>query len=165
MRQRMTRFYVSHREDVLMSSVGIFVMLLSYVELWFMEAVLGWSSWVAYPIQIVISVELNFLLNHFVTYKHVRRNTTFLRAIMWFHVTRITFTIPLNMLLYPLLSDGVFPALFTAFLPASTWLLEYVFIAAQTICLGITFVVNRYVYRFIYRERSEKSVSPKNPYS
>lgn len=161
--QNLRALFGRHREPLLFGAVGIFVMLMSFVELWFMESVLGLIPLVAYAIQTVISVEANFLLNHYITYKVKRHRVSFARAFLMFHATRVGFTVPVNLVLYPVLSETVLPWVFTQFLPAHPGLLNYTFFAAQTFCLALTFVVNYLVSKRTYDQRGVTVVRSSEP--
>lgn len=115
-----------HRRKLVFGAVGVSVMLFSFVQLWIMMDLLGMPTWLAYAIQTVVSVELNFVLNYAITWRDRREEVSFWRAFSVFHATRIGLTIPLNQVLFVLQVD----------------VLHWPFWLAQGICIGLTTVLN-----------------------
>jgi putative flippase GtrA len=133
------QLWARYRRPLVFGIVGIIVMLASYGELWIMLDLLVLASWLAYGIQTVISLELNFVLNHLVTYRDRRAHVSFWRAFIGFHVSRVGIVVPLNMVLFPVLVDRV----------------HLSFYVAQTICLALTFFFNYLASYFIYRGKGK----------
>src|SRR5262249_2409027 len=84
--------------------IGGFVFVVGFVVLFAAVQFLHLNAYLAYFIQAIVSIELNFFLNHFITWRD--RGTSSFRSMgtSWlkFHVTRI-FTVALNQGFYSLL--------------------------------------------------------------
>jgi putative flippase GtrA len=112
------------RRTLTYSAVGLGVMGVGYLVLFALVEGLGVSAHVAYFVQAIVSVELNFLLNRRVTWGDRRRQSSAKRQWLRFHASRVA-TIPANQALFSVLTVA-----------GAGYLL------ANTVCLGLTFLVN-----------------------
>jgi succinoglycan biosynthesis protein ExoA len=130
-------------------AIGVFVMLTSFVQLWFMMVILGLPSWLAYAIQTVISLELNFVLNYLITWGDRRSQTSFWRVLSLFHVTRVGIAIPLNQLLFVALVD---------------WIGSVPFYVAQAVCITVTTVLNWLTGdKLVFKPKGDVKTIPSTP--
>lgn len=133
----------TRKRKVLFAAVGITVMLLSFVELWVMTALLGMTAWLAYAIQTVISVELNFIGNWLITYGDRRNENSIWRSLLLFHLSR-SISIPFNQALFMLQVHWLPMWQWVAILNMS-WINE-VFgsgvLLANAVCIAATTILN-----------------------
>jgi 4-amino-4-deoxy-L-arabinose transferase-like glycosyltransferase/putative flippase GtrA/glycosyltransferase involved in cell wall biosynthesis len=135
------------------ATVGVSVLLLGYGVLFFCVEILGLNKSLAYAIQAVVSIEINFVLNYRYTWGD-RREGGVWRALKRFHAVRIV-TITGNQLLFnSLLSAGV------------------PYLIANTVCVTGTMVFNyivgdRFTFRATRTTRAKQPViaisSPASP--
>jgi putative flippase GtrA len=118
------------RRSLSYAGVGLAVMALGYAILFALVDGLGWSAHLAYFVQALVSVELNFLLNRRVTWGDRRELSSTKRQWARFHASRVV-TIPANQALFSLLTAA-----------GSS------FVLANTVCLGLTFLVNYVIANF-----------------
>lgn len=116
------------RRTVSFAAVGLGVMALGYALLFVLVTLLGCSAHVAYFIQALVSVELNFVLNRRLTWGDRRGDAR--REWLRFHASRVV-TIPLNQALFSLLT-----------------VIGLNYVLANTVCLAFTFAVNYAVSHF-----------------
>lgn len=90
----------SHRRKLEFALAGALGAASSYLVLWITVDLLGINPTVAYLLQTVISVEVNFLANHLITWRD--RNTGFGTRWVRFHTTRVLLVLPANQLLFAL---------------------------------------------------------------
>lgn len=96
--RRAIGLFAKFKRKLIFGSIGIFVMLVGYATLYLCVDVLHWNPSVAYAIQAVVSIELNFVLNYKITWRD-RRDVSIWRMLGRFHVSRIV-TIPLNQVMF-----------------------------------------------------------------
>ncbi|WP_028061983.1 GtrA family protein [Solirubrobacter soli] len=118
------------RRSISYAAVGLAVMGLGYLVLFALVEGLGWSAHLAYFVQALISVELNFVLNRRLTWGDRREHSSAKRQWLRFHASRVV-TIPANQALFSLLT-----------------LAGAGYLAANTVCLGLTFLVNYAIAHF-----------------
>lgn len=70
------------------AAIGIFVMLMGYGMLFFCIEILEIDARIAYVIQAFVSVEANFFLNYYVTWRDRRENSMW-NALVRFHISRV----------------------------------------------------------------------------
>jgi len=70
------------------SLVGAVVALLSFVQLWLYIDILGMSPGLAYVVQTIVSVELNFFGNYWTTWSDRRKQDSFMKTHTLFWATR-----------------------------------------------------------------------------
>lgn len=97
--RKVLRLLAKFKRKLIFGSVGIFVMLVGYATLFVCIDVLRWSPSVAYAIQAVVSIELNFVLSYLITWRD-RREDTMWGAFRRFHSVRLLLTVPLNQVLF-----------------------------------------------------------------
>jgi dolichol-phosphate mannosyltransferase len=95
------RVTARRRRELTFAVVGGSVLVVSFAVLFTLVSVVGLSAHLAYVIQTVVAVELNFALNERVTWRDARSRTLRELAHRWllFHVARVA-TIPANQLLF-----------------------------------------------------------------
>jgi putative flippase GtrA len=120
----------SRRRTLSFAAVGLGVMAVGYLVLLVLVEGFGLSAHLAYFCQALVSVELNFALNRRLTWGDSREHNSAKRQWLRFHASRLV-TIPANQALFSLLAvAGVG------------------YVAANTVCLGLTFLVNYAVAHF-----------------
>jgi putative flippase GtrA len=120
------------RREASFAVVGVGVMGVGYAVLLGLVAA-GWTPHIAYLVQAVVCVELNFVLNRQLTWRD-RRGDGSLRG-QWtrFHASRLV-TVPGNQALFSALTV----------LGAPVW-------ASNTVCIAVTTVVNYVVaHRWVF---------------
>ena len=124
-------------------AVGIYVMAISYLSLIFQISVLGITPWLAYVVQAFIAIELNFVLNHVITWRDrpVQGFSGLLRRFAKFNVTRWALAFPFNLLMFAgLVSVGVN------------------YLIANTVCIGAVTIINYVVGdRFVFTHGKDQS--------
>jgi putative flippase GtrA/GT2 family glycosyltransferase len=98
--------FKQHQRVISFGFIGVSVMILGFILLYTLVDILGMDENLAYFIQAVFSIELNFLLNHFFTWGD-RRNEShawqvFLSRWGKFHITRVV-TALLSQIVFSLL--------------------------------------------------------------
>lgn len=118
--------------------VGLTGVAVSYLLLWIGIDVLGLNASLAYFLQMLVTVELNFLGNHLLTWRD--RHGSLAQRWVRFHAARLGLMIPINQVLFVVLER------FTGF------------VAANTVCIALTTVVNWFVNdRWTFRHRPDSS--------
>lgn len=87
------------RRKLLFGGVGAFTTLVGYSVLYVAVEMLHWNISVAYAVQAVVSIELNFVLNYTITWKD-RRELTAWRAFQRFHSAKLFLSVPLHQVLF-----------------------------------------------------------------
>lgn len=82
--------------------IGGSIALSSYISLYVMIGLWHWPAFWSYLIQTIIAVELNFVLNNVITFRHQHHDNSLLRLWLKFHAVRILI-IPLNQIAFTLL--------------------------------------------------------------
>lgn len=128
------QFLQRHTRKIVFGCVGVFVTLVGYAVMFIAVDIWHWNTSVAYVVQTVISIELNFVLNYWFTFGDRRAPGAWRR----FHSVRLVITIPLNQ------------ALFNGLVWAGV---HYLF--ANALCIVATTIVN-YVLsdRFVFRSKT-----------
>ncbi len=123
-----TQREAKHRRPLTFGAVGITSMLVgSYGTLFACVELLGINPVLAYAFQAVVAIELNFLLNHLITWRdRPARGRALWQRWLKFNGTRFLVTVPLNQVLFTLLV-GVFGA---------------GYLVANTACIIVTTVFN-----------------------
>lgn len=112
------------RRTASFATVGAGVMAAGYLVLFVLVDGLGWSAHLAYLVQAIVSVELNFALNRRLTWGDRRGLSSARRQWLRFHASRVV-TIPANQ------------ALFSALTLAGAG-----YLIANSVCLALTLLVN-----------------------
>lgn len=130
----MWQFIARHRRKIEFLFVGGIVTILSFVQLWFMIDVLGANYWVAYAIQTVISVELNFFGNYLIGWRDKRQSISVWKAHGVFWLTRLVMVL-VNPVLFAILTElGVAYLLAQLVIVVANTILNY--IAADKLAFG-----------------------------
>lgn len=128
---------------VLVGGTGV---LLSFALLWAGINIAGLDQRVAYFLQALVTIEYNFFLNRYLTWRDRRDETSLLGTWLRFHAVKVLLTIPLGQLVFTLLTlAGLHYSL------------------ANALCIVIMMVVNYVVsHRFVFKS-STVSIRPSLP--
>ncbi len=139
------------RERILsFSLVGGFVTIIGFAILYVLVQYVGLNKNLAYLIQAILSIELNFFLNHFYTWSDRRKQGVRAFVTSWgkFHFTRI-FTVTLNQVLY------------------SAFLLSGInYLVASAMCILIVMIINYIagdIFVFRHSERATATGEVRTP--
>ncbi len=140
--------YRKYQRQIDYGSVGAFVTALSFGVLFVTISVLHLHPALAYAIQTIVAVEINFVLNHLLTFRYRRIHFTWkqtLFALGKFHLSRVV-TIPLSQVLFSTLVSLTVP-----------------YEVAQLVCIAVITIINFIASdRFVYRTKTAcaQSVQP-----
>jgi glycosyltransferase involved in cell wall biosynthesis/putative flippase GtrA len=124
------------------AAVGGTSLVASYGCLYLFATVAQLPTWLAYLLQTIVAIEINFLLNNAFTWKD--RGGSFRSRYLRFHAARVGVMIPLNQILFNLFHELIAHAE-----PGRTALALY---GANTICVGVATVANWFINdRFSFR--------------
>jgi dolichol-phosphate mannosyltransferase len=100
------RLTVRRRRELTFAAVGASVVVVSFAVLFALVSVAGLSPHLAYVVQAVVAIELNFALNDRITWRDARSRTLRELSQRWlrFHVSRVV-TIPANQLVFSALVE------------------------------------------------------------
>lgn len=130
------------RRIIAFCGVGGAVSVLSFVQLWLYVSVIGMGYWIAYTLQTIVSIELNYWGNYLTAWRDRRNTISIWGSQGKFWITRLPLAL-INLAIFPLLA---------------TWLHHYMI--AQLVIIVVNTVLNYILSdRFVFKKVTRETIS------